>query len=60
MTKMKSPSVSSVTGSVNSTSSGRISVLMSPSTSAAISAVVKVSTLTHGNTYSAGRTAPPR
>ena len=39
MTKMKRPSVSSVTGSVSSTSSGRISVLMRPSTSAAISAV---------------------
>src|SRR5665213_1222392 len=32
MMKMKSPSVNSVTGSVSSTSSGRISVLMSPST----------------------------
>ena len=44
MTKMKRPSVSSVAGSVSRMRSGRISVLMSPSASAAISAAVNVST----------------
>ena len=43
MTKMKSPSVNIVTGSVNRISNGRINVLMRPSTSATISAVVKES-----------------
>ncbi len=51
MTKMKSPSVSSVAGSVRRISSGRISVLMRPSASAAISAVPNESTFTHGKTY---------
>src|SRR4029450_13018151 len=51
ITKMKRPRVKSVTGSVRMTRTGRISVLMSPSTSAAINADVKEPTLTHGNTY---------
>ena len=44
MTKRKSPSVSSVTGSVNSTSSGLTKVLKSPSTKAATMAEPKLAT----------------
>ncbi len=57
MTKMKRPSVSSVTGSVSRISSGRISVLMRPSASAAISAALKESTFTHGKTYGSASSA---
>ena len=47
-TKMNSPSVSTVTGSVSSSRIGRISVLMRPSTSAATSAVANESTRIDG------------
>ena len=57
MTKMKRPSVSSVAGSVSRIRSGRISVLMRPSASAAISAAMNVSTLTHGKTYGSASSA---
>ena len=48
MTKRNKPSVSNVTGSVSSTSSGRTSVLNRPSTSAASIAVPKLLTVTPG------------
>ena len=44
MTKRNSPSVSSVTGRVSSTSSGRTKVLSKPSTKAAHKAVPKLAT----------------
>ncbi len=49
MTKMKSPSVNSVAGSVSSISSGRINVLIRPRTSAAISAAPNESTVIDGS-----------
>src|SRR6185436_1617609 len=57
ITKMNRPSVRIVTGNVNSTRIGRISALIRPSTSAAISAVQNVSTVTHGNTYGSAKSA---
>src|SRR4029079_4774422 len=45
ITKMNSPSVSKVAGKVSKTSTGRMNVLISPSTSAAISAETIESTL---------------
>src|SRR5687767_7384389 len=47
-TKMKRPSVSTVTGSVSSTSTGRTTALTRPSTNAATSAAPKLETLIDG------------
>jgi len=47
-TKMNSPSVRMVTGSVSRNSTGRTTAFMRPSTSAATSAVVKLATLIPG------------
>ncbi len=46
MTNRNSPSVSSVTGSVSNTSTGRTKVLNKPMTKAAISAAEKLATVT--------------
>ena len=54
---MNRPSVSTVTGSVSSSSTGRISVLMRPSTSAATSAVPKELTWMEVKMYGSANSA---
>src|SRR5204863_2317002 len=57
MTKMNSPSVSKVAGKVSSTSTGRMNVLIRPSTSAAISAETIESTLIDDIRYGSANSA---